>query len=885
MTKWVYAFAPGHADGSIGDQETLGDQGAGLCAMAGLGMPVAPGAILSKKAVSSCLNHGGKPTPALKKEIRAALTAISRVSGRIFGDPAKPLLVALRLESGQRLPGTPASFLNIGLNPQTVEGIATLSGNRDCAHDLYRRFISDYARHILAIDPHHFSQIKPPSAKPGAIYPTATASRRIIVDYQVAIAQAGHCPIPEDPYDQLWHVLAAMLDRSTTPHAQQKTQGSVDIPAIIIQMMVFNALSDQSTRGYAFTRHPHSGQPHPHGIIMPANHSLVDYSRAGHSHGRTDERMQPLANPDSLFPPSNPAQSSSQYAALSGQLCAICAELEQRYRRVQKISFIIENGQLWLLKTENARLSAHATITIAVDMAKSGLIDQREAILRVDPALLDRLLHASIAPDITPDIMTSGLPTSPGAASGTVVFSALEARRQDNPVILVKETTSPEDVHGMTQANGILTTSGGMSSHAAVIARALGRTCVCSARDLRIDLETKTLRIGPTIINQGDTITIDGSTGAVIRGAVPLIDPDISGDFATLLGWADQYRRLKVRANAETREELQTASRFGADGIGLCRTEHMFFDHERILTMQEMIMAKDAEGRRAALGKLLPIQRRDFIDLFAQLKNQPVTIRLLDPPLHEFLPRSEEEFAALSERMGVDSQTVRRRATRLTEANPMLGHRGCRLAITYPEIYEMQIRAIFEAALESTYPEGDRVDLEIMVPLVSTLRELNFVKAIIDDVAHGVFTQAKTTIAYKVGPIVELPRAALCAREIAQISDFFSFGTNDLTQTVLGLSRDDAGTFIPTYREYAVFDCDPFVTLDEKGVGTLITQATQAGRQEQPGMIIGICGEHGGDPDSIRFCEKIGLDYVSCSPYRVPIARLAAAQSALEHSA
>ncbi len=907
MTKLIYAFGPGQADGPVGDPAILGHKGAGLATMACLGLPVPPGFILSKKALSICLDHGGQPSPALKKHIRAALNRISAISGRIFGDPAKPFLVALRLESGQLLSGTPASFLNIGLNPQTVEGIAALSGNRDFAYDQYRRFVSTYARRVLAMDAHQFSAIKPPPAQKGALHPSADASRQIIAAYQAAIAQTGQSAIPEDPYDQLWSILATLL--TPTHQAQNhKTQDMVQDRAhspattAIIQMMVFDRLDAKSARGYAFSRHPQSGRPHPHGMIISSNGSLMDYSPANYSranHSPADDRLQPLDRPDCLFPQSDSAQSSRKSppkslrqsspwrAAVARQLSKICGQLEQHDQRVQAISFVIENGQLWLLKTENARLSARATIITAVDMAESGLIDQREAIMRVDPALLDRLLHASIASDVRPDIMTSGLPTSPGAASGIAVFSALEARRRgkDTPVILVKEATSPEDVYGMTKANGILTTSGGMSSHAAVIARALGRACVCSARDLRIDSQAKTLRIGATIINQGDTITIDGSTGAVIRGAVRLIDPDISGDFATLLDWADRYRRLKVRANAETREELETAARFGADGVGLCRTEHMFFDHERILTMQEMIMAKDEEGRRAALGKLLPIQRRDFIDLFAQLKNQPVTIRLLDPPLHEFLPRSEEEFTALSERMGIDRQTVRRRATRLAEANPMLGHRGCRLAITYPEIYEMQAQAIFEATLEATHRHGDNVALEIMVPLVSSLREMDFVKVIIDAVARRVFGQANTTIPYKIGPTVELPRAALCAREIAKISDFFSFGTNDLTQTVLGLSRDDAGTFIPTYREYAVFDADPFVTLDEKGVGTLIAQATQAGRQEQPGMIIGICGEHGGDPDSIRFCEKIGLDYVSCSPYRVPIARLAAAQSALQDSA
>jgi pyruvate,orthophosphate dikinase len=775
------------------------------------------------------------------------------------------------------------TVLNLGLNDITVEGLAAASGDPRFAWDSYRRFLQMYANVVLGL-PHDMFEEALEIAKEdkGVHLDTELEARdwqRLTARYRQIVEEELGRPFPEDPQDQLWGAIGAVFGSWNGERA--KTYRRLhDIPhdwgtAVNVQAMVFGNMGEDSATGVAFTRDPSTGECCHYGeyLINAQGEDVV----AGI---RTPQYLTRLARERAG------ARAPSMEEALPevfGQLALVFDRLERHYREMQDIEFTVERGKLWMLQTRTGKRTAKAALKIAVDMAREGLIGEEEAVLRVDPQALDQLLHPTLDPKGHREVIAKGLPASPGAACGKAVFDADTAEQMAGAgerVILVRIETSPEDIHGMHAANGILTARGGMTSHAAVVARGMGRPCVSGAGAIAIDYKNRLMRVAGREIAQGEIITLDGTTGEVMLGEVPTVQPELSGDFGTLMGWADAKRRLKVRTNAETPADCRAAREFGAEGIGLCRTEHMFFDPERITNVRQMILAETEAGRRAALDKLLPAQRADFEEIFRIMAGLPVTIRLLDPPLHEFLPHAEAEFADVARASGLEVETLRRRAAELSESNPMLGHRGCRLGITYPEIYEMQARAIFEAAL-TVAGEGEPPLPEIMVPLVATRQELTIIKALIDRTAHAVFEDWRRSIDYQVGTMIELPRAALQAGAIAAEAEFFSFGTNDLTQTALGLSRDDAGRFLAAYCEKGIFERDPFVTLDVEGVGELIAIASERGRAARPGLKLGICGEHGGDPASIAFCERTGLDYVSASPYRVPIARLAAAQAAL----
>ncbi len=699
----------------------------------------------------------------------------------------------------------------------------------------------------------------------------------VVEGYKDMVAAEIGRPFPMDPTEQLWGAITAVFGSWMNPRANTYRRLH-DIPAswgtaVNVQAMVFGNMGQDCATGVCFTRDPSTGENIFYGeyLVNAQGEDVV----AGI---RTPQPMASLR--------AKPGETPMEVAMPKAyqELMAVRQTLERHYTDMQDIEFTVQQNKLYMLQTRNGKRTAAASLRIAVEMAEEGLIDRNEAIKRVNPASLDQLLHPTLDPKAARTLISKGLPASPGAACGVVVFSADEAETRaakGEAVILVRIETSPEDIHGMHAAKGILTTRGGMTSHAAVVARGMGRPCVSGAGGINVDYGNQTLRAGGHVINVGDTITLDGATGEVFLGAVPMVEPKLAGEFATLMGWADSVRRLKVRTNAETPLDAETARKFGAEGIGLCRTEHMFFDPARIGAVRQMIMASDEEGRRAALDKLLPFQRQDFIDLFRIMAGLPVTIRLLDPPLHEFLPHAEAELAEVAEALGTDLAAMHRRMDELAETNPMLGHRGCRLGMTYPEIYEMQARAIFEGAIAVTKELGKAPVPEIMIPLVGMKRELEIARAQVDKVAAEVFAEAGVTLEYTVGTMIELPRAAITADKIAEAADFFSFGTNDLTQTVFGLSRDDAGKFLPLYVEREILPKDPFVSLDIEGVGAMIALAAERGRKTKPELKMGICGEHGGDPASIAFCEQTGLDYVSCSPYRVPVARLAAAQAAL----
>jgi len=773
--------------------------------------------------------------------------------------------------------------LNLGLNDVTVQGLVKRSGDARFAFDSYRRFIQMYGNVVLDVDHHHFEDIldthKRDRSKSFDTDLTAEDWQAVIADYKKMVEAELGRPFPQDPQEQLWGAIGAVF--GSWMNARAITYRKLhDIPAdwgtaVNVQCMVFGNMGQDCATGVAFTRNPSTGENAFYGEylvnaqgedvvagIRTPQHLTIAGRQANHSDLPAMEEVMP---------------------EVFNQLNDVRLRLEKHYRDMQDIEFTVQQGTLYMLQTRNGKRTAPAALKIAVDMASEGLIDKTEAVKRIDPSSLDQLLHPTLDPKADRQVIGKGLPASPGAASGKVVFTADEAENQaalGDAVILCRIETSPEDIHGMHAAKGILTTRGGMTSHAAVVARGMGRACVSGAGDLRIDYKTKTIMVRNLVVKEGDLITIDGSTGEVMLGAVPTIQPELSGDFATLMGWADEIRRMKVRTNAETPLDARTARKFGAEGIGLCRTEHMFFDPQRILAVREMILAENEQGRRVALAKLEPYQKQDFVELFQIMAGLPVTIRLLDPPLHEFLPHSDTEMAEVAQAAGTDPLRVHQRAVQLHEANPMLGHRGCRLGITYPEIYEMQARAIFTAAAEVS-AAGQPVTPEVMIPLVGTKRELDILKAVVDRTAKEVMQRTGQSFEYHVGTMIELPRAALRAAEIAETAEFFSFGTNDLTQTTFGISRDDAGSFLPDYQRAGIMEHDPFATLDQDGVGELVRIAAERGRRTRPEIKLGICGEHGGDPASISFCESVGLDYVSCSPYRVPIARLAAAQAAL----
>ncbi len=884
MTQYVYRFGGGVSDGGKGDKNLLGGKGANLAEMASIGLPVPPGFTISTDFCAVYYDEGGQFPQSLRDEVATGLAHIEGVTGKTFGDPADPLLVSVRSGARASMPGMMDTVLNLGLNDQTVEGLAAKSEDARFAWDSYRRFIQMYADVVLELDHGAFEEaLEIAKEDQGFTLDTELSAddlRKLVAEYKGLVEKLWGKPFPQDVHDQLWGAVGAVFGSWQSERAKVYRRLN-DIPggwgtAVNIQAMVFGNMGDTSATGVAFTRDPSKGDRAYYGefLINAQGEDVV----AGI---RTPQYLTKTAREDAG---AKPASMEEAMPEVYHQLADVFDTLENHYRDMQDIEFTVEKTKLWMLQTRAGKRTAKAALKIAVDMANEGLITREEAILRIEPMALDQLLHPTLDPKATRDVLTKGLPASPGAASGAVVFDADAAEKKAADgvaVILVRTETSPDDIHGMHAAKGILTARGGMTSHAAVVARGMGRPCVSGAGTLSIDAKAKIMRCGGREVKEGDLLTIDGTTGEVMIGAVATVQPELSGDFATLMVWADEVRRLKVRANAETPEDCRVAREFGAEGVGLCRTEHMFFESSRITNVRQMILASDEKGRRVALEKLLPEQRKDFTEILEVMAGLPVTIRLLDPPLHEFLPHEESEFAEVATAAGVDVDTLKRRAAELHEFNPMLGHRGCRLGVTYPEIYEMQARAIFEAAVDVAEKSGAAPIPEVMIPLVATRRELELMKAVVDKAAQAVFAEKGRTIEYLVGTMIELPRAALRAGEIAEVGEFFSFGTNDLTQTTLGVSRDDASRFLGAYVEQGIYAKDPFVSIDVEGVGELIEIAAERGRKTRAGIKLGICGEHGGDPASIAFCEKVGLDYVSASPYRVPIARLAAAQAAL----
>jgi pyruvate,orthophosphate dikinase len=883
-SRWVYSFGGGGADGDASMKNLLGGKGANLAEMSSLGLPVPPGFTITTEA---CVHYYAQERtyPAeLRAQVETGLATVEKITGKTFGDPANPLLVSVRSGARASMPGMMDTVLNLGLNDATVDGLAKLAGDRRFAFDSYRRFIQMYSAVVLDLDHHMFEEILDEhKERLDVTVDTALSAEdweAVVTDYKAAVLRERGEAFPQDPQAQLWGAIGAVFASWMNERAKFYRRMH-DIPeswgtAVNVQSMVFGNMGDSSATGVAFTRNPSTGEARLYGefLINAQGEDVV----AGI---RTPQALTKIAREEMG------EKSPSMEEALPEvflQFKAVVEKLEKHYRDMQDIEFTVEKGRLYMLQTRNGKRTAKAALKIAVDLASEGLITKEEAIMRVEPGSLDQLLHPTIDPSSPRDVITSGLPASPGAATGKVVFDSDEAERlgsSGEAVILVREETSPEDIHGMHAARGIVTARGGMTSHAAVVARGMGRPCVSGAGEIQIDEKAGTFRARNRTFKAGDIITIDGSKGEVLAGTVTMIEPELTGDFANLMGWADSVRRLKVRANAETPLDARTARQFGAEGIGLCRTEHMFFDEDRIAAVREMILADDEKGRRTALAKILPMQRNDFVELFTIMEGLPVTIRLLDPPLHEFLPHTEEEVAAVAKATGLDADKLLRRAKELHETNPMLGHRGCRLGVSYPEIYEMQVRAIFEAACEIAASGKTPPVPEVMHPLVAKGEEMKYLRVLTDRIAKQVMAEQGREIEYQVGTMIELPRAALRAGDLAEYAEFFSFGTNDLTQTTFGISRDDSGRFLNAYLDKGIFERDPFVTIDQEGVGDLIRIAAERGRAARPDVKLGICGEHGGDPASIAFCEKIGLDYVSCSPFRVPIARLAAAQAAI----
>jgi pyruvate,orthophosphate dikinase len=882
--KWVYAFGGGKAAGRGGMRNLLGGKGAGLAEMANLGLPVPPGFTITTEVCTHYYASEKSYPKDLRSQVAAALAEIGRIAGKDFGDRDNPLLVSVRSGGRASMPGMMDTVLNLGLNDVTVEALAKKSGDRRFAYDSYRRFITMYSNVVLGVEHHHFEDILDDHKdRNGYTLDTDLSADdwvELVARYKERLEEEHGAPFPQDPHEQLWGAISAvfgswMNQRAITYRRLHNIPESWGT-AVNVQAMVFGNMGETSATGVAFTRNPSTGEKRLYGefLINAQGEDVV----AGI---RTPQEITEIARTEAGS--DKPSMERALPDAFK-ELTRIHNVLERHYRDMQDLEFTVEQGKLWMLQTRSGKRTAKAALRIAVELANEGLITRQQAVAQVDPAALDQLLHPTIDPAAERKVVATGLPASPGAAAGEIVFSADEAetlKAQGRRVILVRVETSPEDIHGMHAAEGILTTRGGMTSHAAVVARGMGKPCVSGAGALRVDYASGTMTVAGHALKEGDVITIDGSTGQVLMGRVPMIEPALSGEFATLMGWADAVRKLGVRANADTPNDARVALKFGAEGIGLCRTEHMFFDEHRIRAVREMILADDEKSRRAALAKLLPMQRADFIELFEIMRGLPVTIRLLDPPLHEFLPHTEQEIAEVAAAMKADPKKLAERARELAESNPMLGFRGCRLAIAYPEIAEMQARAIFEAAVEAGKRTGKPVVSEVMVPLIATKAEFDLVKARIDAMAAAVAAETKTRLNYQVGTMIELPRAALLAGEIAQTAEFFSFGTNDLTQTTFGISRDDAASFLGTYTARGILAVDPFVSIDREGVGELVRIGVERGRRTRKNLKVGICGEHGGDPASVAFCHEVGLDYVSCSPFRVPIARLAAAQAAL----
>jgi pyruvate,orthophosphate dikinase len=886
-TQWVYVFGADKTDGNASMRNLLGGKGANLAEMASLGLPVPPGFTISTDVCTAYYANDRKFPDGLDGQVADALERVSEAVGAKFGDAANPLLVSVRSGARASMPGMMDTILNLGLNDETVEGLATVSGDKRFAYDSYRRFIQMYSDVVLGVGHGNFEDIlEDVKSQQGLINDTDLTAddwSEVIAAYKETVESQTGKPFPQDTRDQLWGAIDAVFGSWRNPRADTYRRLN-SIPeswgtAVNVQAMVFGNRGESSATGVAFTRNPSTGANEIYGefLVNAQGEDVVAGIRT----------PQPLTERARIEAGETMPSLEALMPETFAELVAVFGQLETRYRDMQDIEFTIQDGKLWMLQTRSGKRTTQAALKIAVDLAEAGTITQDEAVSRIDAAALDQLLHPTIAPDAVKNVIARGLPASPGAASGEIVFTseaAETAKAAGRKCVLVRIETSPEDINGMHAAAGILTARGGMTSHAAVVARGMGRPCVSGAGTLRIDGKAGTLTVGGTTLNAGDTITIDGSTGEVLSGEVEMRQPELSGDFAKIMAWADAARTLKVRTNADTPREAQQAREFGAEGIGLCRTEHMFFDEERILAMREMICSETEDGRRTALAKILPMQRADFEALFEIMAGLPVTIRLLDPPLHEFLPHETAEQEAVAAALGVSADRLKRRVTELSEFNPMLGFRGCRLAIRYPEITEMQARAIFEAAVAAEKKSGQRVTAEVMIPLVGFRAEFDALATVIRETAKAVEAETGATLDYQVGTMVELPRACLRADEIAggdTGAEFFSFGTNDLTQTCLGLSRDDAGPILSNYTERGLFEVDPFISIDTDGVGGLMEIGIEKGRNARPGIKLGICGEHGGDPASVSFCHNAGLDYVSCSPFRVPVARLAAAQAAI----
>ena len=880
-TAWVYNFGASGTEGDSSMRNLLGGKGANLAEMSGIGLPVPPGFTITTE-VCTYFNDNGREYPAeLEAQVKDSISRIEAETGAHFADPANPLLVSVRSGARASMPGMMDTVLNLGLNDETAAGLAARADDARFAYDSYRRFIQMYADVVMGVDHGLFEDaLETMKLNRGVFDDTGLEGddlKTLVEEFKTIVQDEAETDFPQDPWVQLWGAVGAVFNswmnaRAITYRRLNSIPASWGT-AVNVQAMVFGNMGTDCATGVAFTRNPSTGENSFYGefLINAQGEDVVagirtplPLTRAARQDG--DGESMEEAMPD-----------------VFAQLDVVRRQLEKHYADMQDLEFTVQQNKLYMLQTRSGKRTAEAALRMSVEMAEEGLISQDEALLRVDPNALDQLLHPTLDPTAEKDVLTRGLPASPGAACGQIVLSADKAEELSgagHQVILVRLETSPEDIHGMHAAAGILTARGGMTSHAAVVARGMGRACVSGAGELRFDEVSGTVFIHETQLSEGDIITIDGSSGEVYRGAVATVQPRMSKAFSTIMEWADERRRMAVRTNAETPVDARTAVGFGAEGIGLCRTEHMFFDQDRIIAMRRMIMAADTEGREAALAKLLPMQRQDFEELFSIMAGLPVTIRLLDPPLHEFLPHSADELADVAEAAGVSNETARQRALKLAESNPMLGHRGCRLAVTYPEICRMQARAIFEAAC-AVAATGAAPVPEIMVPLAATGKEIALCKAVIDEEAEAVMATTGQQLSYLVGTMVELPRAAICAGDLAAEAEFFSFGTNDLTQTALGISRDDAGAFLHYYIDAEIYAKDPFVSIARDGVGALVKIGVEGGRSQRPDIKLGVCGEHGGDPDSISFFEEVGLDYVSCSPYRVPAARLAAAQAAI----
>jgi pyruvate,orthophosphate dikinase len=871
-TRYIYVFGKGKADGRTDMKQLLGGKGANLAEMTNLGVPVPPGLTITTEVCRKFYDLGNRWPSGLEEELAKKLRWLEEVAGKGFGDPTNPLLVSVRSGAPVSMPGMMDTILNLGLTSTTVEGVIAKTQNPRFAYDAYRRFIQMYGSVVLEVDHHLFEAALAKKRSSAGVQTDAElpaeALKALVSEYKQLVQQQKRVPFPEDPMEQLRGAINAVFsswhnERANIYRRLNNISSSMGT-AVNVQAMVFGNMGSTSSTGVCFTRDPSTGENVFYGEYLV--------------NAQGEDVVAGIRTPKPI------AELKNEFPKIYHALFAVGKRLEKYFKEVQDLEFTVEEGTLYMLQARTGKRTARAAVTIATDFVKEGLITREQALLKMDPAQIDQLLHPTVDPAAKPKVIARGLPASPGAAVGKVALNAHEAvemvREKSQRVILVREETSPEDIEGMASAEGILTARGGMTSHAAVVARGMGKCCVAGCSDIIVREEVGLFKAGEITVKRGDTISLNGTTGEVMLGEVPLVQPQMDKTFRQLLDWADKTRRLAVRANADTPQDAKVARAFGAEGIGLCRTEHMFFAEDRLLSVREMILAKDVQARKKALAKLLPFQKQDFIGIFREMKGLPVTIRLLDPPLHEFLPNSPEDQQRVSKQLGVDLRDLRDTVNSLHEFNPMLGHRGCRLGLTYPEINQMQAQAIFEAACELAR-QGHRIVPEVMIPLVGHPNEFRIAKRTIDEIAAQTMARYKVTLKYLVGTMIEVPRAAVVAGEIAKDAQFFSFGTNDLTQMTFGFSRDDIGKFLPHYLEQGILPADPFVKLDQEGVGELVRLGIENGRRLKKDLKVGICGEHGGEPTSIDFCHRVGMNYVSCSPYRVPIARLSAAQAVL----